>query len=446
MRLIFGRAAVTSRRRKEFLRALRDARQRAAEAKKVKKLDVMGNLFDAYRAVQGVLMMQARAGLMQHTLEDITDLDEFDLSGLPLLARTQFDLKAVASLIRKLPIERQITPLFSVSIAYSTRGDKVQARQWFDETRQVAVKVAQSKNSDPEKVQSAQLRAALDVFVAAHFLQDPELEMSALDELKALGTKYPSAELRPEELDFWPEFYDLVARNQIGLPIPLPTLGRIDEIARKLQNAKPSDLQFRALETTAGYYVFYKREDKLLPIAQAMVKTARALAPAEMKERNKRDTFFNPYWPHTPRMLNAIFWLQRAGDKATAATFAREFVRTTPDRERPYAAMSLTQLGFFGLADSLFDPAVEYSRIVAKRKEDWKRNRVDWSLFASWNEFAANEARYRAPDAPFRWIDHIDNNDTRAQILRSWIGALYPESRLKPPYVQVSGGRSSSSM
>jgi tetratricopeptide (TPR) repeat protein len=432
-----------------FARALQNARH-SAQTEKPRVFQNKGKRHEMRRhdrAVQGVLMMQARAGLMQAVLRNFADLDDFNISWLPSLARTRSDLQAVTAHIKKLPAERQLSHLFGVSTAYSVRGDKAQARHWFNEARRLATKVAEQKpDSDSKKSRNAQIVAAMSAFYAAHFLRDAELEAATLNELKALAANYPVPEMRPEVLEIMPEFLDLNARSRMGLPLPLPTPARIDEIARKLENAAPSDLQFRALETVAGYYVFYQREDRLKPVAEAMLQTARSLAPAEMKERNEKGTVFNPYWPRTPRMLNAIFWLQRAGDQATAATFAREFARTTFARERPYAAMSLTQLGFFALADSLFDPAVEYPRIVAKRKADWKRNHVDWSLFMSWDEFAANEARYRAPDAPFRWIGHVDNINTRAQILRAWIGALYPEPRLNPPFVQVSGDASRASM
>jgi hypothetical protein len=428
--------------RRVFARALQNARQSARSEKPEVFRDNKGRLHQIRRydrAARGVLMMQAHAGQMQSVLQNFAELDDFDISWLPSLARTQFDLRAVTSQIQKLPVQRQTSYLYVISIAYSARGDGKQARHWFDEARQIEAKAAKQEDN-------ARASAVMSAFYAAHFLRDPQLEATTLNEFKTLAAQRPHAGLQSAEFDVIPEFLDLEARSGMGLPFPLLTTARLDEIARKLQNARPSDLQFRALETTAGYYVFHKREDRLLPLAEAMVKTARALASAEMEERNRKGTFFNPYWPRTPRMLSAIYWLQRAGDKETAATFAREFARTTPDRERPYAAMSLTQLGFFQLADLLFDPAVEYPRLAAKQKENWKKEKVDWSLFASWGEFAANEARYRAPDAPFRWIGHIENDDNRAQVLRAWIGALYPEPSLRPPFVQVSGGSSRSSM
>jgi tetratricopeptide (TPR) repeat protein len=435
--------------RRIFSRALQNARQ-CQQAEKPEVFSRKGKRHEIRhhdRAARGVLMMQARAGMMQEVLRNSNALDDFDISWLPSLARTASDLRAVTTFLNTLPAERRVSSLFGLSITHSARGDKTQGRCWFDEARRLTAKVAeQEPNSQPDQAQRARLLATMSAFYAAHFLREPELEAATLNELKALAAKFPGPDMRPEEMDVLPEFLDLEARNGMGLPIPMPPLHRIDEIARKLQNAGSSDLQFRALETTASYYVFYKREDRLLPVAQAMLRVARQLAPAEMAARNKKGTFFNPYWPRTPRMLTSIFWLQRAGDKGTAATFAREFARTTPVRERPYAAMALIQLGFFELADTLFDPAVEYPRIVAKQKANWKKRYVDWSEFWSWNDFAANEARYRSPDAPFRWIARVDNDDTRAQILRAWISALYPEPRLNPPFVQVSGGSSQSSM
>jgi len=250
--------------------------------------------------------------------------------------------------------------------------------------------------------------------------------------------------LTPEEITILLPLLDLKREQMVGDALPPLSSARLDEIAATLRAAPASELQFRALEIVATQYFLRKQPKKLLPVTQTLLQTAQALAAAERAKLDKESGFFNPYRPQPPRVLTAIFWLQRAGDEATAANFARDFARHVPARERPYAAMTLFQLGFPQLADSIFDPVREIPRIAAQRRADWKRNRVDWSLFTSWDEFAAAEARFRAPDAPFRWFDKVAK-ENRAQVLRTWVMALYPEPGLKSPFVRVTPAGSSAS-
>ncbi len=278
------------------------------------------------------------------------------------------------------------------------------------------------------------------------------MEKKIGDELRA-AVKQESSQnsavkqfLQPEEIDLFPILLDLKAGQMLGDEGTPVSSVRLNEIAIELQKTPPSELQFRALETVAGVYFSQKQTDKLKTIAQAMLESARVLEVAERKKRaEKGPSPFNPYWPRSPFVLSAVFWLQRAGDDTTATAFAREFARNVPDREKPYAAMALFQLGFPDFADSVFDPIQEIPRVTKAIRENQKIKKTDWSLFQSWNEFAAAEARYRAPDAPFRWFGKLDNN-ARASVLRDWVAALYPPPVQQPPFVNVTLGRSSSSI
>jgi hypothetical protein len=273
------------------------------------------------------------------------------------------------------------------------------------------------------------------------------LEAQTKEELRAIATQIPASErfLKPEEIAALPAFLDLEAPRMLGDMAPPLSPARLDEISAELRAAPPTDMQFRALETLAAYFFLQKQPEKLLSVAQAMLQTAKTLATAEAAEREKKGTFFNPYWPTSPRVLTSVFWLQRAGDQETAKTFAHEFARSVPQRERPFAAMALFQLGFPQLADSIFDPKVEIPRLAALSRETWKKNRVNWGLFSSWGDFAATEARFRAPDAPFRWFNKVEGAYGKAQVLRSWISALYSQPQQRAPFVSVSSTGSSSS-
>jgi len=391
--------------------------------------------------------LQARAGLLQAALRHADQADHFLLGWWIAAARTRADLEALSRIIEKLPTERRIEHLFMLSMTSSVHGDKAQGRIWFEQARQLAATASPAAASPAAKERGAGAHHVIDAFYAAHFLQDAAFQAQTAEELRAFAAQLPSSArfIKPEEIAVLPAFLDLQARGMRGDAAPLPSLARLDEITAGLRAAPASDMQFRMLEIVAVHYFLKKRPEKLLPVAQALLQSARTLAAAEMAARQKKDGFFNPYWPRSPRVLTAIFWLQRAGDVQTAPTFAREFARTVPQRERPYAAMALFQLGFPKLADSVFDPIVEIPRLAARQREEWKKKRVDWNAFTSWGDFAASEARFRAPDAPFRWFGKLESVHQRGQVLHAWIAALFPEARQKAPLVSVSPTGSSSS-
>jgi hypothetical protein len=392
------------------------------------------------RSTESVLLLQARSGLLQSALRRADQANDYLLGWWIAAARTQADLHALSRIVEKLPAERRVQHLFELSMVSSMRGDKVEGRVWFEQARQLATTAAPA-------LTRAQTGSAMFAFYAAHFLQDTALEAQTMEELRALAAELPESSrfMKAEEIAVLPAFLDLQARAMLGDAAPMPSLARLNEITAQLQAAPPSDMQFRALETVATHYFLHKQPGKLLSVAQTLLQTARSLAAAETTAREKKPIIISPYWPRSPRVLTAVFWLQRAGDAQTAATFAREFARSVPERERPYAAMALFQLGFPRLADSVFDPKREIPRIAAYQREQWKKKRIDWDTFTSWGDFAATEAQFRAPDAPFRWLDKVEGVHGRAQVLRGWIAALYPEPRQIAPFVHVSPTGSSSS-
>lgn len=399
----------------------------------------IGRIPSSADEARNVLLLQARAGLLQSALRHADQADDYLLGWWIGMARTQFDLRALSQIVENWPAPRRAQHWFSLSIANSARGDLKQGRIWFERGRRIAQQNAALTRTNQQNVMLS--------FFAAHFLQDAALKSQTAQELRDLAEQQPASArfIKPEEIAAMPAMLDLSVKVQMGDSVASISAARLEQIAAQLGAAPPSDVQFRALEIVAAHYFLRKQPEKLLPVARTLLQTARALAQQAAAKRDKTSSLFNPYWPQPPRVLTAIFWLQRAGDQKSAATFAREFARAVPPKERPYAAMTLLQLGFSALADSVFDPQREIPLLLARQRENWENREVDWDAFWQWGEFAASEARFRAPDAPFRWFDQIQGAQSRAPVLRSWIGALYPEPNQDKPFVFVSPTSTSSS-
>lgn len=391
------------------------------------------------RHARNVLSMQAHAGLLLPALQHADQADDFLLGWWIAGARTHNELEALSRVVEKLPASRSIEHWFALSLKSSARGDTAQGRVWFERGQSL---LAEIPLSDHKKQQNA-----LMAFYAAQFLPDVALQKQVVENFRTAVEQAPAAAkfMTVAEISALPALLELRDPQMIGEVRPL-SLAQLDALAEQLRIAPPSKIQFDALETLAMHYFLQKQPEKLLPVARNLLTTAQFLAAQEAQKPAKKPTMFNPYWPVAPRVLTAIFWLQRAGDAPTAATFARQFAAHAPENERPYAAMILFQLGYFALADQTFDPAREIPRLMARQRADWKQKKaMDWSLFVSWNEFAAAEARFRAPEAPFRWLGQIENVEERGQVLRSWIGALFPEPLQEAPFVMVSPTGSSMS-
>lgn len=426
--------------RRVFARELASARRwdAAQNAKYKRYAKFPGSGPFVHQTEQDVLRAQARAGFMRDALRDAGEPDDFLLGWLIAYARTREDREALDRIIETLPECRRITPRYELSMAASMRGDKEQGRAWYQQARALAAVAPMPAKVSPD-ARVMNFGQAQFAVLAARALHDAALEAEALQELRVAAAQVPTSpsSLKPNEIEVFATATELVVFRELGGATSGPAPPRLDEIATELMAAPPSKVQFRGLEMAASHYLHNRQTAKLLPVAQTMLRTAQQLAKEEAAKRAKQPSRFNPYWPTPPRVLTSIFWLQRAGDTGTEP-FAREFARNAPPRERPYAAMTLLQLGFPTLADSICDPLREIPRMEAVRLRPSKSVIAEWGFFQSWNEFAAAEARYRAPDAPFRWYHKLPTPSSRAEVLRAWVAALYPQPRQTPPYVTVT--------
>ena len=410
--------------------------------------------------VRAVLRWQATSGLLSDTVNyaknHLDSADDISLSWWIAGARNSSDLKSLDELVEQLPTSKRVLSLFSLAMSNANLGYRDRAIAQFESAHQLIPEILATDKSKyaltPDKQQNAILQdRAYFIYPAlltALVIKDDDLIAQTETELREVARAMPpkSNFIKLEEIPSMAPAYKLFTPEVFTADKPL-SASELAGIFEQLRAAPPSDLQFRALENLATRFYLLRKNDELLQVAQTMLSTARALQKAESAKRAaEKPSLFNPYWPQSPRVLTSIFWLQRAGDAATATQFARGFAQKVPANERPYAALALTQLGFFDLADQVFDPKIEIPRVAAQQAANWKTNRVDWSLFASWNDFAATQARFRAPDAPFRWIDKIESPDNRAQVLVAWVAALFPVAPDEPPYVRVTPNGSSSAV
>lgn len=395
-----------------------------------------------YPQTRDVLRFQAKCGHLPAAMKHIDDVQSFDWEWMVSDIRTPADYETALRSTEKMPVERKVNSMLVLCYVLTLKGDKKGALDLYNQAQEVVLQLPKSTPQDKNAYEGVIYLSS----IIAHFLGDPGMEVQAMSNLRSLAEQSPEMrkDFTLDDLKVWPHFLDL---NPFpgARPVSLAP-EKLEQIARELKAATPCDLQFRSLEALAARYWLQKRTAPLLGVAQAMLKSARAMEAAETAKRKKETGMFNPYWPRSPRVLTSVFWLQRAGNNDTAASFAREFATHVPDRERPYAAMALFQLGFPELADSTFNPLKEIPRLAAINKENWKRKKVDWNLFSNWSEFAAAEAAYRSPEAPLKWINKIEGSSSRAQILRAIVSALYPQPGLKPPYISVTSTGSSSAM
>jgi len=379
---------------------------------------------------RAVLQMMGHAGLLAEVLKEAEAQDEFLIGGLLQSAHTTKDFDSIIGFVEKLPPARRAQPLFDIAAVFALRGDAAQARTWYERARTTAAEVPNAKSSQRRGTRIMQALLMAGILGDAEMLAQARAEVADFVKQEKSFDKY----VKPTDIDAIPIIYELQRPRLPRVKDSMPSSAKLAEMFGKLQAIPASDLKFRCLEIIAGFYSYQKRTELLLPVAREMHATALALAADDTAERAKSKGMLNAYWPRSPRELTAIFWLNSAGETQESARLARSFAAKVPQRERPAAAMALFQLGEPQLADSVFDPRVEIARSDARQRANWAKKSVDWSEFSNWGEFAANEARFRSPDAPFRWFGALANDDRKANVLQTWIAALYPSPGQATPY------------
>lgn len=387
-----------------------------------------------------VLRLSAHAGMLRQTAQSLRS-DETDLLfSLMESARTADDLRFLRSFVDTSPAPWRSRLLSKLATAAAIQRQTVLARAWFDEVEILWQTPVVDEASPPL---ASQHERAVEIFFFGIVLVDEALTARGEQLLREVAARATPSDrfFKLEEISVAASFFQLT--GAFGTTPLAFSRAQLDELSAPVETAPPSDLKFRTLQTLAALYANQKQMSSVRRIAGEMLQTARALAAEERARFQKKDTFFDPYFPSAPRLMDVALWLRIGGDDQTARTIATEFASTVPARQKPYAAMMLTRAHFFDLADSLFDPRREVRAYEARLKQP---NRPDWaSEFMSFGAFAANEARFRAPDAPARWFGAIQNHQIRAGVLKEWIGAFDSQPVVPKPYIRVQGGSSSAS-
>lgn len=215
---------------------------------------------------------------------------------------------------------------------------------------------------------------------------------------------------------------------------------QLDDAAAIILAAKPSRTQLTALEPLAQIEARRHKTERLRQIAEA---TARSVEQQSRDYAAARRNNGSSSWSGEPFIIARVLRDEAPG---TEKVVLDALLRETPLIFRSSSGERLYENGFLLEARQIFDPLAELRRAAAlqaaiRRERDPGKQRASSSqqILFNWDEFAAAQARYDAPDAPARWWRALPDDPQRAQVLRAWIGAFYPQVELKAPYVRRVG-------
>ncbi|BCM88431.1 hypothetical protein IAD21_00262 [Abditibacteriota bacterium] len=427
---------------KAYPRALRENEhdRKVQEQQRGKANGPVGRIGDA-KHESLVFDFASQLGLVADIVERLKAEDKPELSWILLRVDNRSDFELLRNWLQRSPMVAS-RDLLMLALTAARIGMTQQAHELRDQAN-LQVQAL------PLEAQGERMYAlTIETMLAVELGEEDELHLLQVELQKASSNNaVHGARFRPVDIPL------MVARWHIiepGEPFDEP-VARFDVANTDLESAAdaiiaspPEENQLTPLKALAQIYGRRHNRDRLHQIAVATVRNIQR--QAEQYEENARHRQGGS-WSNQPIEIAKLL---REAQPGLELGILETLVAKTPPIFKPYLVFGLYQNGFGETARHAFAPLEALHREAAlesaiKLARDPKQQMAlgEQQISINWEDVAATQARYDAPDAPASWFGALRDDATRVRVLRAWTCAFYPQIQLKPPYVRRIRGSSS---